>query len=138
MIKTFKQFNEAITSDDMKNAINLNMEKQDKQKVDPNAQQQKPQDLQKNANVSVTNLQKYIDDLNIQKQRISDEIGQLENAQRDLMPNNPSDPNNAKNQKLFVDGQQAKIKNNQNLLNALEEKIKLLQAQIINNKEKYL
>jgi len=135
LITKFKLFAEAINTNDMKNAIDLNIEMGEKKPTNPNQPQQ---DIQKNAKTNITNTQEYINSLNIQKQKITDEINQMENAQRDLMPNNPNDPNNAKNQKTFIEGQQAKIKNNRAILTALEDKIKLLQTQISNNKEKYL
>jgi len=137
MITKFELFTEAINMDDMKNAIDLNIEMQNKKPLNPN-QSQPQQDIQKNVKTNITNTQEYINFLNIQKQKISDEINQMENAQRDLMPNNPNDPNNATNQKNFIDSQKAKIKNNKTILKALEDKIKILQTQIANNKEKYL
>lgn len=139
MITKFKQFNEKLTPDDMKNAIDLNIEMGDAQKQNPNQLNQKaPLELQKNANLKITDIQKQIDYLTQQKQNINQEIINLENAQRDLMPNNLNDPNNSKNQKIFTDTQKAKIQNNRNILKALDDKIKLLQGEISRNKEKYL
>lgn len=138
MIKTFKQFNERITSGDMKNAIDFRIEKDNAQNPTIQNQKEKPIDDQKNANLKITDIQNQINQLNQQKQNLNQEIINLENAQRDLMPNNPSDPNNAKNQKIFMDTQKAKILNNQNILKGIEEKIKLLQNEISRNKEKYL
>jgi len=136
MIKTFKQFYEALTSGDMKNAIDLTIQKQDAIKQNPNQQQQpkQPQNatVQKQANIKVTDLQKRIDALTQQKQQIANEVEQLTAAQRDLAP---TDSNQLK---VFNQQQEAQIKSKQNLLNALDQEIKNIQNSIATNKQTYL
>lgn len=138
MITKFELFIEKIGFNDMKNAINLNIEMGEQTPQKQGQQPNSNDDIKNTANTNITNLQNYINNLQAQKQKISEEIVQLENAQRDLVPNNPTDPNNDNNIKTFIDSQKAKIENNRKLLSGLEEKIKLFQDQISTNKEKYL
>jgi len=140
MIKKFNDFvSEMVTSQDMKNNLDLGIEKQDA--ANPaNQQQQQPQDktLQKTANLKVTDIQARINQLGLQKQAVNQEILKLQDAQRDLRPNNPQDPQNAQKQKVFDTDQQTKIKIQQDKLKVLDAEIQNLQQEITRNKEKYL
>jgi len=141
MIKKFEQFvNEVITSDQMKNQLDLGIEKQDAQKPDPNAQQQQKPDqgTQKNATLKVTDIQNKINQLAQQKTLVNQEIINLQNAQRDLRPNNVNDPNNKANQSIFDKDQQEKTKIQQDKLANIDAEIRNLQAEIGRNKQKYL
>ena len=141
MIKNFKQFNEAITSQDMKNNLDLNIEKTDAANPDQQQNQQPQQkdaNIQKNANLKVTDIQGRITQLSQQKQLVSQEIIKLQGAQRDLAPNNPSDPQNAQKLKIFTQDQQEKIKIQQDKLKNIDAEIKNLQSEIARNKETYL
>ena len=140
MIKNFKQFNEMVTSQDMKNALDLGIEKSNAPQPNQQQQQQQqqPQAQQKNANLKVTDIQSKITQLAQQKQIVNQEIINLQDAQRDLMPNNPGDPQNAQKQKIFMDDQQEKLKIQQQKLKLLDDEIKNLQVEIGRNKEKYL
>jgi hypothetical protein len=137
MIKTFKQFYEALTSTDMKNAIDLTIQKSQA----PNPQQQQQQQQQQNPNdqitkqqatIKVTDLQKEINNLTIQKQNVAKEVDNLNNAQRDLAP---TDPNQLK---IFNQQQAEKMKANQDLLKALDQKILAIKNSITASKKTYL
>lgn len=139
MIKKFNDFvSEMVTSQDMKNNLDLGIEKQNA--ANPANQQQQPQDktLQKTANLKVTDIQARINQLGLQKQATNQEILKLQDAQRDLRPNNPQDPQNAQKQKVFDTDQQTKIKIQQDKLKVLDAEIQNLQQEITRNKEKYL
>ena len=140
MIKKFEQFiNEVITSDQMKNQLDLGIEKQDAQKPDPNAPPPKPdQGTQKDATLKVTDIQNKINQLTQQKTLVNQEIINLQNAQRDLRPNNATDPNNKANQSIFDKDQQEKTKIQQDKLANIDAEIRNLQAEIGRNKQKYL
>jgi uncharacterized small protein (DUF1192 family) len=140
MIKKFDEFiKEMVSSQDMKNNLDLNIEKGDATNPANNQpQQQQNQAMQKNANLKVTDIQARINTLNQQKQAVNQEILKLQDAQRDLRPNNPNDPQNAQKQKVFDTDQQTKIKIQQDKLKVLEAEIQNLQQEIARNKEKYL
>ena len=90
------------------------------------------------ANLKVTDIQGRITQLSQQKQLVSQEIIKLQGAQRDLAPNNPSDPQNAQKLKIFTQDQQEKIKIQQDKLKNIDAEIKNLQSEIARNKETYL
>ena len=142
MIKTFIQFtNEMVTSQDMKNNLNLGIEKQGATQPDPNKAQQPQQPntgIQKSATLKVTDIQQRILQLNNERKIANDEIIRLEGAQRDLAPNNPGDPQNAQKLKIFTDDQQAKIKIQQQKVAALDAEVKNLQAEVSRNQQTYL
>jgi hypothetical protein len=139
MIKKFNEFiNELVTSTDMQNNLNLNIEKGDAQNPAKSQQnQQQDKGLQKSLNLKVTDIQGRITELGKQKQLCSQEIVNLQNSLRDLMPNNPGDPNNAKNQQDFTKQQQEKINIQKQKLDVLNKEILNLQGEITRNKNKY-
>ncbi len=138
MITKFDQFNEMVTSQDMKNNLDLGIEKTDAQQPNPNQPQQQNAGIQKNATLKVTDVQQRILDLNNQKKIVNQEIINLQGAQRDLAPNNPGDPQNAQKLKVFVNDQQEKIKIQQQKLKVLDDEIKNLQSEIARHKQNYL
>lgn len=142
MIKTFIQFinEEMVTSTDMQNNLDLGIEKQNAQNPANQPQTNQPQDknLQKTANLKVTDIQGRITQLNQQKQLVNQEIIKLQDAQRDLMPNNMGDPQNAQKQQIFIKDQQEKLKIQQDRLKNFDAEIQNLQKEIGRNKEKYL
>lgn len=140
MIKKFNDFvSEMVTSQDMKNNLDLGIEKQDATNpANQPQQQQQDKTLQKTANLKVTDIQVRINQLGLQKQAVNQEILKLQDAQRDLRPNNPQDPQNAQKQKVFDTDQQTKIKIQQDKLKVLDAEIQNLQQEITRNKEKYL
>lgn len=133
-------FTEAVTLQDTKNSLELGIETQNKQAQqqsqqqikNPNQINKQDPDLQKNANIKITDLQKTLEDLNRQKMNITQELTKLQDAQRELAPTDP------KQLKLFQDEQKAKITNSQNLIKAFDERIKIIQGEIARNKVKYL
>ena len=137
-MKHLKTFNEMVTSQDMVNNLNLGIEKTDAANPDPNKPVQKNADVQKNANLKITDIQNRINQLTQQKNLVNQEIINLQGAQRDLMPNNPADPKNAEKQKIFTQDQQAKIEIQKRQLQVLEDQIKNLQSEIQRNRENYL
>ena len=140
MIKTFIQFtNEMVTSQDMKNNLNLGIEKQGATQPNPNQPVQQPNTgIQKTATLKVTDIQQRILQLNNERKIANDEIIRLEGAQRDLAPNNPGDPQNAQKLKIFTDDQQAKIKIQQQKVAALDAEVKNLQFEVARNQQNYL
>jgi len=136
MITKFKKFYEAYNSKDMMNSLDLGIENDDNKVI---AQQgQNKQELRNAATLKITDIKNRITQLTQQKSLINNEIVKLQNAQRDLMPNNPDDPNNAKTQKEFIDDQTEKIKIQQTKLQTLDEEIKNLQKEISRNQQKYM
>jgi hypothetical protein len=128
-----------VTAQDMQNNLNLGIEKTDAQQPNPNQKPlQQNAGIQKNATLKVTDIQQRIIDLNNQKKLVNQEIINLQGAQRDLMPNNPNDPQNTQKQKVFSQDQQEKIKIQQQKLKVLEDEIKNLQSEISRNKQNYL
>lgn len=138
MITKFDQFNEMVTSQDVKNNLDLGIEKTDDQQPNPNQQPQQNAGIQKNATLKVTDVQQRILDINNQKKIVNQEIINLQGAQRDLAPNNPGDPQNDQKLKVFVNDQQEKIKIQQQKLKVLDDEIKNLQIEIARHKENYL
>jgi len=138
LITKFSKFNEMVTSQDMKNNLNLNIEKGDAQQ--PNAQQQQKPNagIQKNANVKVTDIQGRINQIEEQKKIINQEIINLQSAQRDLAPNNPNDPQNAQKLKIFNNDQMEKIKIQQQKLKVFDDEIKNLQSEVARHQQNYL
>ena len=138
MITKFSKYNEMVNAEDMKNALNVGIEQGEAQKVNPNQPQPKDTNMQKSANLKVTDIQNRINQINIQKKLISDEIIKLQGAQRDLAPNNPNDPQNAQKLKIFTDDQQQKIEIQQQKLKLFDDEIKNLQSEIARNKQNYM
>lgn len=124
---------EVITAQDYKNKIELDMEIAQKENEKPN----NTVDDQKLAKLKITDIQKKIEFLNKQKSDIISEITRLQDNQRNLMPDNPSDPNNKTNQQKFIAEQTEKITAQRNKLSAFDQEIKLLQKDIERNKGKY-
>ncbi len=137
MITKFNKFNEKFNASDMRNSLDLGIE-QDNAK--PQGSQPNAQDpaLKNAAQLKVTDIQNRINQINQQRSLISKEIINLQNAQRDLMPNNPEDPDNAKNQKVFNEDQTEKIKIQQMKLQTLNDEIKNLQKEISRHQQKYM
>lgn len=140
MITKFSKFNEKFDAKDMQNSLEYGIEQQDQKQGQNNTQnvQTKDPNMQNAAKLKITDIQNRIGQLNQQRSLISNEIIKLQNAQRDLMPNNPDDPNNAKNQKEFTDDQTEKIKIQQSKLQALNDEIKNLQKEVSRNQQKYM
>lgn len=127
-------FTEAVTLQDTKNSLELGIEMQNKQTQQQGQNTVNKQDpsMQKNANIKITDLQKTLEDINRQKINITQELTKLQDAQRELAPSDP------KQLKIFQEEQKTKITNCQNLIKALDDRIKILQGEIIRNKTKYL
>jgi len=123
---------EIITAQDYKNKLELDMETAEDEK---NIKDEG--DLQKLSKLKITDIQRKMEFLNKQKADISGEITKLQNIQRDMMPDNPSDPNNKANQQKFIEEQNQKILAQQNKLKAFDDEIKLLKSEIDRNKKKY-
>lgn len=137
-LKHIKSYNEMVNSQDMQKQLDLGIEQSDAQKPDPNKPAQQNMDLQKNANLKITEIQQKIIDLGKQKQLVNQEIINLQNAQRDLAPNNPNDPDNAKKLQQFTQDQQQKMEIQKRQLQVLDDQIKNLQEEITRHKENYL
>lgn len=127
-----------VNADDMKNALNMGIEQSNAQKPNTNQPQQKDNTMKNSANLKVTDIQNRINQINIQKKLISDEIIKLQGAQRDLAPNNPNDPQNAQKLKIFTDDQQQKIEIQQQKLKLFDDEIKNLQSEIARHKQNYM
>lgn len=137
MIKKFDQFvNELVTAQDMQKNLDLGMEKTEATPPDKNPPIDA--DTQKQANLKVTDIQGRINQINQQKKLINQEIINLQAAQRDLMPNNPTDPKNGEKQRTFMEDQKEKINIQQQKLKVLDDEVKNLQKQIAQNQQKYL
>jgi hypothetical protein len=123
-----------VTLQDTKNSLELGIEMQNKQTQQQGQNTVNKQDpsMQKNANIKITDLQKTLEDINRQKINITQELTKLQDAQRELAPSDP------KQLKIFQEEQKTKITNCQNLIKALDDRIKILQGEIIRNKTKYL
>lgn len=137
MITKFNKFNEMLTSQDMKNNLNLNIEKGDA----ANPQQpnnQKDNGMQKNANIKITDIQNRINQINQEKSLINKDIINLQGTQRDLAPNNPNDPQNAQKLKIFTEDQKEKINIQQQKLKLLDDEIKNLQSEIVRHRQNYM
>lgn len=138
MIKKFDKFvSEMVTAQDMQNNLNLGIEKTEATPPDKNPQPIDA-DTQKQANLKVTDIQNRINQITALKKQVNQEIINLQAAQRDLMPNNPTDPKNAEKQRTFTEEQKEKINIQQQKLKVLDDEIKNLQKQVAQNKEKYL
>lgn len=137
MITKFSKYNEMINSGDMKNSLDLGIE-QSTQTNNPNQPPQKDTNMQKSATLKITDIQNRINQINLQKKLIGDEIIKLQGAQRDLAPNNPNDPQNAQKLKIFTDDQQQKIKIQQQKLQIFDDEIKNLTSEIERNKQNYM
>lgn len=128
-----------VNSQDMMNNLNLNIEKTGAQKPDTNP---KPMSLdpnfKKQATLKVTDTQQRINQIREEIKLVNQEIINLQNAQRDLIPNNPSDPNNAKNRQVFMNDQKEKMGIQQAKLKALTDEVNNLQKEITRNKNTYL
>lgn len=138
MITKFRKYNEMVSAEDMQQSLNFGIEKSDAQQTNPNAPVQKDPNIQKTANLKVTDIQNRINQITQQKKLINDEIIRLQGAQRDLAPNNPSDPQNAQKLKVFTDDQQEKIKIQQQKLKVLDDEIKNLQNEVSRHKQNYM
>lgn len=137
-MKYIQTFNEMITSQDMKNNLDLGIEKTDAKPVDPNAPLPKNTAIQKDANLKITDIQARINQINQQKALINQEIVKLQGAQRDLAPNNPNDPQNAEKLKVFTKDQQEKIDIQTQKVKILDQEIKNLQAEVARHQQNYL
>lgn len=127
-----------VNAGDMKNALNMSIEQGEAQQPNTNQPQPKDANMQKSANLKVTDIQNRINQINIQKKLINDEIIKLQGAQRDLAPNNPGDPKNAEKLKIFTDDQQQKIEIQQQKLKLFDDEIKNLQSEIERHKQNYM
>jgi len=130
MITKFKIF-EAITPDDFKKDTELNIE------IDDNRNNAADKDLKNQSNLKITDIQNKIQFLNKQKIEINKEIIKLQDAQRDLVPNNTNDPKNAEKIKTFIDDQKQKMLIQQNKLDLFNKEIDNLSKEIERNKKKY-
>jgi uncharacterized small protein (DUF1192 family) len=137
MIKTFKQFNEAFNADDMRNSLDYGIEKNQNKLAQNPDQKNSELNLKNDAKLKITDIENRMRIIDQQKKLITDEIIKLQNAQRDLMPNNPDDPNNAKTQQEFVADQTEKINIQQAKVQALDDEIANLQKEVERNKQKY-
>lgn len=138
MITKFSKFNEKFDANDMKNSLDYGVEQQSQTNANPQSTQPNDPTIKNAAQLKITDIQNRIGQLNQQRKLISDEIIKLQNAQRDLMPNNPDDPNNAKNQKEFTEDQTEKVNIQQSKLLALNNEIKNLQKEMSRNQQKYM
>lgn len=138
MITKFSKFNEKFDANDMKNSLDYGVEQQNQTTADSQNTQPNDPGMKNAAQLKITDIQNRIGQLTQQRALISNEIIKLQNAQRDLMPNNPDDPNNAKNQKEFTEDQTEKVTIQQQKLQALNDEIKNLQKEISRNQQKYM
>lgn len=130
MITKFKIF-EQTTPEEYKNNIDMKLA------LEPNNINKKNPELTKQSNLKITDIQGKIEYLNKQKALINQEIIKLQDAQRDLMPNNINDPQYQQKAKEFLDDQKQKMDIQKNKLALFDKEIKNLQDEIARNKNRY-
>ena len=134
MIINFKKFNEMVSAQDTKNMLNFNIEKGSVQgNINTN-----DKNIQKLATLKITDINNRIKQIEEQKKLINNEIIKLQNAQRDLAPNNPNDPKNAEKLKIFVDDQSKKIEIQKQKIDILNKEIENLKNEVERHKSNYM
>jgi hypothetical protein len=135
MITKFKLFLEALSSDDYKNILDLDIEKKDAaQKNDI----KNDSDINKNANLKITEIKNKIDQIEKQKEEINKELLKLQDFQRDMAPNDPNDPKNSDKLKSFLSEQKNKIEIQKSKLKIFDDEINSLKIDMDKIKKTYL
>lgn len=135
MITKFKLFLEALSSDDYKNILDLDIEKKDAaQKNDI----KNDSDINKNANLKITEIKNKIDQIEKQKEEINKELLKLQDFQRDMAPNDPNDPKNSDKLKSFLIEQKNKIEIQKSKLKIFDDEINSLKIDMDKIKKTYL
>lgn len=135
MITKFKLFLEALSSDDYKNILDLDIEKKD------DAQKnniKNDSDINKNANLKITEIKNKIDQIEKQKEEINKELLKLQDFQRDMAPNDPNDPKNSDKLKSFLSEQKNKIEIQKSKLKIFDDEINSLKIDMDKIKKTYL
>jgi hypothetical protein len=141
MITKFYQFiNEVVSAKDYRNVIDFRMETGDKtpQQMKNEKPTEVDRSINKNSQTKITDISNRVQQLNKEKQMVSQEIIKLEDSQRELMPNNPQDPQNAQKQKQFTDDMKTKIGIQRQKLDVLNKEIVNLQQDVSTKKQKYM
>lgn len=135
MITKFKLFLEALSSDDYKNILDLDIEKKDaaqKNNIENDS------DINKNANLKITEIKNKIDQIEKQKEEINKELLKLQDFQRDMAPNDPNDPKNSDKLKSFLSEQKNKIEIQKSKLKIFDDEINSLKIDMDKIKKTYL
>lgn len=135
MITKFKLFLEALSSDDYKNILDLDIEKKDAAQKN---NIKNDSDINKNANLKITEIKNKIDQIEKQKEEINKELLKLQDFQRDMAPNDPNDPKNSDKLKSFLSEQKNKIEIQKSKLKIFDDEINSLKIDMDKIKKTYL
>jgi hypothetical protein len=135
MITKFKLFLEALSSDDYKNILDLDIEKKDAAQKN---NIKNDSDINKNANLKITEIKNKIDHIEKQKEEINKELLKLQDFQRDMAPNDPNDPKNSDKLKSFLSEQKNKIEIQKSKLKIFDDEINSLKIDMDKIKKTYL